>query len=334
MRNLLVILVVVGHATYYDIITPFGGIHYGTVMTELGIQDTCFHQLSCELTNFIYTFHMPVFIALSGSLFAIGKKLNVSAFIKKKAKRLLIPFFLVWVCWNIPIKYLTGYYNGISMGKLFVQMIFPSCVYLWYLECLFFVFILAYFICRQNEKIQIAIVTLCWFIGLLLYRKYGQYHFLGDPLYYLLWFYVGYRIENIIEWCKTKKFWNSFYALALVLFVILLYVICTIWQIKIIGAVCRYIVSPLFMLLAINYFARIIKGGRVQQFFSSYSFGIYLYAEPLNYWLLYEFSRHMFFFFGTEIGAATIYLSRMIITPIIAIGITWVLKKLKIKYLY
>lgn len=220
------------------------------------------------------------------------------------------------------------------MGKLFVQMIFPSCVYLWYLECLFFVFILAYFICRQNEKIQIAIVTLCWFIGLLSYRKYGRYHFLGDPLYYLLWFYVGYRIESIIGWCKTKKFWNSFYALALVLFVILLYAICTIWQIKIIDAVCRYIVSPLFMFLAINYFARIIKGGRVQQFFSSYSFGIYLYAEPLNYWLLYEFSRHMFFFFGTEIGAATIYLSRMIITPIIAIDITWVLKKLKIKYLY
>ena len=82
----------VGHAIYYDIITPFGGIHYGTVMTELGIQDTCFHQLSSELTNFIYTFHIPVFIALSGSLFAIQKKLNASAFIKKKGNRLLIPF--------------------------------------------------------------------------------------------------------------------------------------------------------------------------------------------------------------------------------------------------
>ena len=63
----------IGHATYYDIITTFGGIHYGMVMTELGIQDTCFHKLASELTDFIYTFHMPVFIALSGSLFAIGK---------------------------------------------------------------------------------------------------------------------------------------------------------------------------------------------------------------------------------------------------------------------
>src|SRR5699024_9855767 len=90
MRNLLVLLVVIGHATYYYIITPFGGIQYGMLMEEAGIQDTLFHSLTSELTNFIYTFHMPVFIALSGSLFALGKKLEASAFIIKKTKRLLI----------------------------------------------------------------------------------------------------------------------------------------------------------------------------------------------------------------------------------------------------
>lgn len=89
------------------------------------------------------------------------------------------------------------------------------------------------------------------------------------------------------------------------------------------------------MLLAINYFARKIKGGRMQQLCSNYSFGIYLYPEPLNYWLLYEFCSQVdIAFFGTEIGAATIYLSRVIMPPIIAVGITWLLKKLKIKYLY
>lgn len=335
MRNLLVILVVVGHATYYDIITPFGGIQYGMIMEEAGIQNTIFHSLASELTNFIYTFHMPVFIALSGSLFAIGKTIKASAFIIKKAKRLLIPFFVVWLCWNMPIKYLTGYYNGISMGRAFAQMIFPSCVYLWYLECLFCVFVLAYFICKQNEKAQMVIVTICWLVGLLIYRKYDQYHFWGDPLYYILWFYVGYRIEDIIEWCKTKRIWNPIFAAGLALFVILLYSGGIIWQNKVIGAICRYVVSPLFMLLAINYFARAIKGGRMQQIFSNYSFGIYLYAEPLNYWLLYEFSsRGGIAFFGTEIGAATIYLSRVVVTPVIAAGITWLLKKSKIKYLY
>ena len=177
-------------------------------------------------------------------------------------------------------------------------------------------------------------MTLCWLIGLFIYRKYDQYHFWGDPLYYILWFYVGYRIEDIIKWCKTNKVWNSIFTSGLVIFVILLYSAGIMWQNKIIGAVCRYIVSPLFMLLAINYFARTIKGGWMQQICSNYSFGIYLYAEPLNYWLLYEFcSRMSIGFFGTEIGAATIYLSRVIITPIIAICITWMLKKLKIKYL-
>lgn len=89
------------------------------------------------------------------------------------------------------------------------------------------------------------------------------------------------------------------------------------------------------MLLAINYFARAVKGGRMQRICSSYSFGIYLYAEPLNCWILYEFSRRMgIAYFGTEIGAAAIYLSRVVVTPIIAVGITWILKKLKIKYLY
>ena len=242
---------------------------------------------------------------------------------------------MVWLCWNMPIKYLTGYYNGISMGRAFAQMIFPSCVYLWYLECLFCVFVLAYFICKQNEKAQMVIVTICWLVDLLIYRKYDQYHFLGDPLYYILWFYVGYRIEDIIGWCKTKRIWNPIFAAGLALFVILLYSGGIIWQNKVIGAVCRYVVSPLFMLLAINYFARAIKGGRMQQIFSNYSFGIYLYAEPLNYWLLYEFSSRVgIAFFGTEIGAATIYLSRVVVTPVIAAGITWLLKKSKIKYLY
>lgn len=89
------------------------------------------------------------------------------------------------------------------------------------------------------------------------------------------------------------------------------------------------------MLLAINYFARAVKGGWMQQICSSYSFGIYLYAEPLNYWLLYEFSRRVgIACLGTEIGAVVIYLSRVVVTPIIAVGITWILKKLKIKYLY
>lgn len=39
MRVVLVILVVLSHCSYYDIITPFGGIYYQTMMLANGISD-------------------------------------------------------------------------------------------------------------------------------------------------------------------------------------------------------------------------------------------------------------------------------------------------------
>ena len=94
LRIILVILVVIGHGSYYDIITKYGGIKYGQMMELASISDTLFHRLVNSLTRFIYTFHMPLFIALSGSLFVLKKDLSTMEFIKAKAKRLLVPFLL------------------------------------------------------------------------------------------------------------------------------------------------------------------------------------------------------------------------------------------------
>lgn len=121
----------------------------------------------------------------------------------------------------------------------------------------------------------------------------------------------------------------------MVTIVIALYAGNIVIQNKVIGAACRYILNPFLMTIAMNYFARKAKGGKIQQVCSSFGFGIYLYAEPLNYWVLYEINRQMgITFFGTENGAVIIWFLRIVITPIVAIGITDVLKKLDIKYLY
>lgn len=45
LRVVLVMLVVIGHATYYTIKTPFGGIFYTDMMINNNIQDTYFHTL-------------------------------------------------------------------------------------------------------------------------------------------------------------------------------------------------------------------------------------------------------------------------------------------------
>lgn len=72
-----------------------------------------------------------------------------------------------------------------------------------------FVFVIASFVCKLETKKQIVIVGFCWCIGVILYKGLGQYHVLGDPLYYLLWFYLGYRLENMIEWLKKHNIWKD-----------------------------------------------------------------------------------------------------------------------------
>lgn len=301
----------------------------------MGISDATFHRITCLVTDFIYSFHMPLFIALSGSLFALRKEQSLRTLVRKKAKRLLIPFFGVWLMWNIPIKFFTGYYDGVSCLKIIEQMAFPASVYLWYLEALFFIFLIAWVILKLNVNGQIIAVLLCWIVGVVIYQRYYYYHFLGDPLYYLAWFYIGYRMEDIKKQLECRKLWNGGVALSLLLCAGVLYLISHVLKNAIVEIATRHIVLPLFMCIALNYFARLNKGERAWKIYSSYSFGVYLYAEPLNYWLLYEFDKYMgLSFFGTETGAAIIYFSRLILTPTIAIGITCLLKKLNIRYLY
>lgn len=57
--------------------------------------------------------------------------------------------------------------------------------------------------------------------------------------------------------------------------------------------------------------------------------------ELLNHWLLYKINKQIgIAFFGIEMGVVIIWILGIVITAIVVIGITGVLKKLDIKYLY
>lgn len=81
LRSLLVVLVVIGHGTYYNIVTKFGGIYYADIMKEQNVGQPVFYKLVSLLTGFIYTFHMPVFIALSGSIYALATERTYSSLV-------------------------------------------------------------------------------------------------------------------------------------------------------------------------------------------------------------------------------------------------------------
>lgn len=66
VRVMTTVLVLIGHATYYTINTPYGGCDY-SFFAEPRI--SIIYQIAICITTIIYAFHMPLYMALSGALF-------------------------------------------------------------------------------------------------------------------------------------------------------------------------------------------------------------------------------------------------------------------------
>ena len=169
IRAVAVLLVILGHCTYYKIMTLNGGIDYG-----INAGQSIVGKILNLITLTLYAFHMPLFIALSGSLWAvIIQDKGVPTFrslVKNKANRLLLPFLFVTLFWSIPLKYLSGYWHG-SFQEIVYQIFFGQILmsgsynsHLWFLQTLFLIFILAYIVEKfdlRKYKIQfISILVL------------------------------------------------------------------------------------------------------------------------------------------------------------------------------
>lgn len=98
--------------------------------------------------KYITSFHMPLFFFLSGVTFSV--KDSFSEFVRKKAMRLLVPYF----CLGIPC-IISSYYSRAAEGTLtaqaFIQVLLKFIVQkrmytLWFLTCLFLLEII-FFLC-------------------------------------------------------------------------------------------------------------------------------------------------------------------------------------------
>lgn len=65
---------------------------------------------------------------------------------------------------------------------------------------------------------------------------------------------------------------------------------------------------------------------------SKYSFGLYLYDEPINYLVLWIASDIIgVWIFGSEVGAVAIFLSHVVVSTIFAFFAVWILEKVNLK---
>lgn len=189
-------------------------------------------------SDFIYSFHMPLFFLLAGVTFKTSY--DTITFLKKKFYALVVPYFcfslILFIYWLlIGRHYGADVANGSSTTVLqaiqhifygFRNSIYPSP--LWFLTCLFVCEILFYFILKQKSIILITIeIGILLTAGLtlqILGTEYGPRLIWNVDLacYYLLFVALGYVLQkkNFFQFIfKTK--WShgfSFLICALIFF--------------------------------------------------------------------------------------------------------------------
>lgn len=174
-KGWLMILVILGHS----------------IQTILGAD--CFND---HLWNYIYSFHMPAFMAISGWLSfksSYGRE-GLPSLIKRRFLSLMVPY----VVWSIVSILLFGEH---SFREFINIVIYPDSYY-WFLFVLFWINILFSFSVNISKRCNMDILYLICFFNILLigtmifteFRLFG-FQFIS---YYFIFYSIGYCFHRFI----------------------------------------------------------------------------------------------------------------------------------------
>lgn len=180
-----VLFVVLGHVC--NMYLPNGLVHPAVQSGFLG-----------HVSQFVYAFHMPLFVFISGSVYAyktevLGKRDNFLSLLKKKTKRLLIPYivfsvFLVILMCGLGFRrdYTDYIFNGILLSK--------DSSHLWFILMLFDLFVIFFIMkkCMQLLSLPHWTVLILSFVFYLLSGYFPYILQISNAFRYLFWFTLGY----------------------------------------------------------------------------------------------------------------------------------------------
>lgn len=220
IRAMAMILVVLGHS-----FAPF--LENGVYWKTLGVVGTL--NAADIIRGIVYSFHMPLFMSVSGYLFyyEIENSLQICrnkeriksiiTFTYKKIWRLVVPFILVMYLWRKPLAYLLG--TESKPDSLKSAIIFHTTGPLWYLYVLFAIFILEkiimWFIWSNENHIKISLICMAAFA----YLGYFMSGVVHHVLIYNFYFLIGITIHKYFE--KIKKVSNAIVILLLAVSILL-----------------------------------------------------------------------------------------------------------------
>ena len=271
-----IILVVIGHvATTY-------------LPTSL-IRPKIPSEFICNLKDIIYAFHMPMFIFVSGCVFAYQleikkKKISFVSLLKNKFKRLMIPFYVFGFLWVLPVMVILGFRDPFHYAiDGFILAIDPR--HLWFVMTLFWIFLLFYGLKFFSDSLHmpswiiLPIAVALYFLPI----KHISYLQIGNVFNYFLWFSLGYFFILKRQW------WGILLGTSIIVLALsYIYqnpIIASIKNIAvaIIGISAMYIVSK---------YTQGIRDTFLYKTIGDNSFGIYLFHAMIIYILEYMFSPY------------------------------------------
>lgn len=193
------------------------------------------NKFTDSLYSVIYTFHMPLFIYLSGYF----SKVHDANRLKSQLKRLIEIYLTVQIIGYLPLVYL---------GKFSVINLITPWWISWYLLSLCFWKIIGYFILKKGLK-KNAVILICFLLGLII----GFIPFIGLPLslsrtiVFLPFFVLGlfsesYHIKKIrrINWITPFIFFTGLF--------VIFFLSKTDWNLTLYGSHNYYSGNPLYNL--------------------------------------------------------------------------------------
>jgi fucose 4-O-acetylase-like acetyltransferase len=201
IRTWATLLVIAGHSTALAIgdvrvINPYANLPglYIAKVTEM-------------IRELIYGFHMSLFVMLSGAVFVSSfQKTNLKAWIRKRVRRLLVPYFVVACLMWEPARLLIGYYSGISdlLSNFVKDVVMAMDInYLWYVMMLFEVGVVMAsiytYIWPKTVKGHFLLFCILWFISMIQNLMPELPFQLNRFMKYIFWFYMGMLFEKYRE---------------------------------------------------------------------------------------------------------------------------------------
>lgn len=169
-----------------------------------------------HVTEYIYSFHMPLFILLSGCVFGYcieqGKYQDTLDFIVKKCKRLVFPYFVFGLCYVTPVMVLL-HFTKQSFFEYFIEGIVFSrnSRHLWYILALFWIFVIA--IILRNALLDGRKLFLVMCASIIVYFLSERI----EPVFqwkaaasYQIFFFLGVCVNKYFDplFAKLKEKWH------------------------------------------------------------------------------------------------------------------------------